>query len=103
MPMTKEKVIEAVQGLVSGMALKGFGPHRLVDELARSTVHDLTNRDAKRHLKFMAHEILKFLEEGRREKAMRWLGFMQGVAWARGDLTLEEVKELNKPDGAAAE
>jgi hypothetical protein len=32
-------------------------------------------------------------EDGSEQKAMRWLGFVQGVAYARGLFTLEEIKE----------
>lgn len=39
-----------------------------------------------------------FLQEGRREKLMRWLGFAQGILWNIGAYTLEELKDHNQPD-----
>jgi hypothetical protein len=30
------------------------------------------------------------------EKAMRWLGFIQGVLWLHGDFTLDQMKEHNR-------
>jgi hypothetical protein len=31
------------------------------------------------------------------EKFMRWLGFMQGVLWAEGLYTIEQLKDHNRP------
>ncbi len=41
------------------------------------------------HLKFMCVSAPTFADNA---KAMRWLGFLQGVLWARGFFTLEELK-----------
>jgi len=30
-----------------------------------------------------------------REKLMRWIGFMQGVLWAQGAFTIDELREMN--------
>ena len=43
----------------------------------------------------MVPRALKFVEEGRIEKAMRWLGFIQGVMWSEGIYTIDEMKEHN--------
>lgn len=32
----------------------------------------------------------------RRDKLMRWLGFMQGVLWATGVYTIDQLKEHNR-------
>ena len=49
------------------------------------------------HYKFMCDEAQKFVDEGRIEKAMRWLGFLQGVFWATGIYTLDDVKHHSMP------
>ena len=36
----------------------------------------------------------------RREKFMRWLGFVQGVFWCRSVYTIEEMKQHNRPSEA---
>jgi len=37
----------------------------------------------------------------RREKAMRWLGFVQGYLWTATYCTIEDLKKANRPsDGA---
>lgn len=52
------------------------------------------------HLLFMAEEIPRLLDAGRTEKAMRWLGWLQGACWGLGLETLEEAKLRNAPEGA---
>ena len=49
------------------------------------------------HLLGMIPKIGAFLDEGRREKAFRWLGFMQGVLYALGHYTIEQMAEHNRP------
>lgn len=41
---------------------------------------------------------LQFARDGRLEKAFRWLGFMQGVLWAEGIYSINELKNHNRPD-----
>lgn len=53
------------------------------------------------HLLYMLDCIDAFMSEGRREKAMRWLGFAQGTVWALGWATIDEMKEHNRPREAA--
>lgn len=55
-------------------------------------------RDTYKHLLYMLWKIPHFIEEGRKEKANRWLGFVQGVLWAKDIYTIEEMKEHNRPN-----
>lgn len=55
------------------------------------------------HLLYMLDCIDAFMSEGRREKAMRWLGFAQGVAWVSGWASIEEMKDDNRPSTAASQ
>ena len=50
-----------------------------------------------KHCRYMVNEILSFLEQNRIEKALRWLGFLQGCLWATGVFSLDELKGHNKP------
>jgi hypothetical protein len=49
-----------------------------------------------RHVLWLCEQIAenKVLSE---PKAMRWLGFVQGVFWALGLMTISEMKRHNKP------
>lgn len=49
------------------------------------------------HVKEMIGKIRAFLTEGRREKAFRWLGFIQGVFYSSGVYTIEEMANHNRP------
>jgi hypothetical protein len=50
-----------------------------------------------RHILWMLDQIPGFLEEGRKEKSNRWLGFIQGALWAQDIYTIEEMKDHNRP------
>ncbi len=49
------------------------------------------------HILYMIPQIREFLAQGRKEKAFRWLGFIQGVLWEKGDFSLEGLKNHNRP------
>jgi hypothetical protein len=51
-----------------------------------------------KHLLYMADEVPRIVDAGALDKAMRWLGFMQGVLWVLGASTLSELKRMNMPD-----
>lgn len=48
------------------------------------------------HLAWMIEEIMRFWLHGRREKAMRWLGFVQGGLWSLHLVSIEELREMNR-------
>lgn len=50
------------------------------------------------HLRFMCVESQKFIDAGKIDKAMRWLGFLQGVLWARGIYSLDDLRNHSRPD-----
>lgn len=50
------------------------------------------------HLRTMVPKMREFLAEDRREKLMRWIGFMQGALWSLEWYSLEELKDHNRPD-----
>lgn len=59
--------------------------------------HKSQVRMAVSHLLYMSVEGMKLVHHLRMEKAMRWLGFVQGSLWALGLRSLSEVKTDNKP------
>jgi hypothetical protein len=50
------------------------------------------------HLSWMLAEAIRFYEQGKPQKANRWLGFVQGVMASKG-YSLEELKRANMPEG----
>ena len=49
------------------------------------------------HCHGMIDQMEIFITEGRMEKVMRWLGFLQGVFWSNGWYCLEDLKNHNRP------
>lgn len=47
---------------------------------------------------WMCNQIDTFVLEGRREKAFRWLGFLQGVFWMLGIYTIDQMADHNRSD-----
>lgn len=56
------------------------------------------NHIAFRHILRMIPQIRVFLDENRREKVMRWLGFIQGILWNQGIYMIDELKDHNRPE-----
>lgn len=52
------------------------------------------------HALYLCVEGKKLVDENRIEEAMRWLGFVQGVMWSALSLTINDLKDINKPEGA---
>ncbi len=71
---------------------------RVLDEIAPPTCDaDQNMWDKFEHLGKMIGKVRDFLVENRREKAFRWLGFMQGVFYAYGIYSIEEMANHNRP------
>ncbi|MBP9701899.1 MAG: hypothetical protein KBD47_02880 [Candidatus Pacebacteria bacterium] len=91
--MTKEKLREIVAHYRKRFEEQGVElaphPHNKI----------LTNRDrAIAHLADMLPKMEQMIKEDKIGKVMRWLGFVQGTLWALGLDTIEELKEINRPD-----
>lgn len=64
------------------------------ESLARS------NDEVLAHCHWMAVEAEDFLVQGRREKAMRWLCFIQGCIFTLRRYSIDKMKNDNRPDTA---
>ncbi len=53
--------------------------------------------DLYRHLLWMCGQGKLFVEDLRYEKAFRWLGFLQGALFTRGNFSIAELGEHAKP------
>jgi hypothetical protein len=92
--MTAEKVIEVADRYIELFEMYGTEPKRAHPE---SWGIDEDGDVMATHLIWMCHEIKKFAEENRMDKAFRWLGFVQGALWVAGEYTIEDFKGHNKP------
>lgn len=87
-PMTTSKLITVLthyrDTLCSWPDLSKLAPYREVPT-------------CKLHMAWMCQECLtNFIPNGRIEKAMRWLGYVQGVMVARGLITLSKIMAHNR-------
>lgn len=97
MPMTDEKLRDA---LLTCEATINKEASRLGITMAiRDSSADTETRRIS-HLLWMARQSLKLVEDNRREKAMRWLGFLQGALWAQKLMTIDQAKDMNRPEGS---
>ncbi len=63
--------------------------------------HDGRTTDRDRILEHccqMLDKMEQFLQEGRRDKVFRWLGFLQGCLFATGQYSIGEMADHNRPD-----
>ncbi len=71
-----------------------------LEQLGHQAFHSHSPDDWGCHLRNMCKVAAgELVPAGRVEKAMRWLGFVQGVLVAKGLFTVEELKNHSKPDG----
>jgi hypothetical protein len=61
-------------------------------------VQNINPFDVQLHLAWMCEQAADFVAEGRIEKAMRWLGFIQGVLWMMGLKTLNQLRDDSKSE-----
>lgn len=66
------------------------------DQVAPSTIQATARKWYFKHLSWMTGETIRFTEELEIEKAMRWLGFIQGAFWVLGYRTIAEMREDNR-------
>lgn len=81
--MTDKKIIELLDGYEK--------------KLCSLPLERATARDKIEHAIGMIPKMRRFLAEGRREKAFRWLGFLQCVFWMIDIYTIEELANHSRP------
>jgi len=91
--VTKEQILAAIEKYNQLLSHQGVPvlehPH---------DVSCVTRAGALTHLRSMFPEIYLFLDQGKTEKAFRWLGFVQGALWALGLMTIEQLRNDNRSD-----
>jgi hypothetical protein len=68
----------------------------LVERGEKECYRNNENPGSLSHIRWMLLEIPKMLDDGKYEKAHRWLGFVQGTLWAKEISTVEELKDDNR-------
>ena len=65
--------------------------------------HDFEPVLVARHMLWMCEEARQFIAQGRIEKAMRWLGFLQGMFYCHDNFSIEELGNHSRPDAPKGE
>ena len=98
MVMTPEKVSQLMVSYRAKLdeLCPAIVPKQFDEESSFALAHELKSATRVAHYKFMCVEIPRLMEAGTVDKAMRWLGFLQGVMWRRNLFTLNELKEQSR-------
>jgi len=89
--MNKQKILDVLEVYENHLVRIGADNKEAFPDIYPSKKQSIN------HLLTMISKIREFVEQGRKEKAFRWLGFMQGVLWTNGNFTLKELKDHNRP------
>lgn len=92
--MTPEKIKEALDACDEAIQDSSWGAVR-PERFPVAHAYD----EQRSHLRWMIIETKKFVDEGRLDKAFRWLGFIQGACWSMNIMTIEQAKRMNMPEG----
>ena len=94
--MTPEQIVDVVARYERDLTGRGVVPDRLPPSLLPSAQTGL------KHALWMCGEVRRQVMAGQVDKAMRWLGFVQGVLWMAGVSTIDSMREDNStmPDTA---
>lgn len=98
--MDATKILEVLD--IYDKRLADFKHDPVIPERANPTEHYRgpdTNRAKLCHVWWAVGQTKVFVQEGRLEKAFRWLGFIQGALWFAGIYSVEELANHNKPAG----
>ncbi len=98
--MTKEKLKSIFAFYRAGLdhCWPSVAPRQLREDRTKLASSDLATDEKAAHYKFMCDEACRFVDADRIEKAMRWLGFLQGVLWSTRVYSLDDLKNHSRPD-----
>jgi hypothetical protein len=89
--MSPEQVIAACDKYIAKLpTIEGH----LDPERCQSSVVDPDSLTARKHILWMCEQTKQIVTHDL-EKAMRWLGFIQGVLWTSQSVTIDEMKGDN--------
>jgi hypothetical protein len=91
--VTDAQVKQVVKAYQDRLEREGYRPAQIAFD--RTTASFPRSRQLE-HTAWMCLEIQRALDAGDRERAMRWLGFTQGVLWAHGIYAVDELREQNR-------
>lgn len=94
--MTPEKLRSAIHEYRSIFVALGVDPEEYPHDELVGPKND--EADVLEHCCAMLPKMEVFIDQGRVEKAMRWLCFVQGCLFCCGIFSLDDLKNHNRPD-----
>jgi len=91
--MTDEQVRQVAKAYQARLSREGYQPVQV--NMDRTTASFPKSRQLE-HVAWACGEMVRVLDAGDRERAMRLLGFCQGVLWAHGLYAVNELHEQNQ-------
>lgn len=96
--MTNEKLLSLFQGYATKLNANDVVAEEMPEELKGLPCHKVPKEALLSHLAYMCEKSVVFVDEGRIEKAMRWLGFVQSALYFTGFYTIDDLKEHIRPE-----
>lgn len=97
--MTDEKLLQIIETSEKAIeAVRANNREAAAERWSHPDLYPVFHRQYLNHALWMLGEMRTLIAGGRREKAMRWLGFVQGVMFTTGVRTIEQMKKDNKSD-----
>ncbi len=93
--MTPERILEAIEDARQAIEkyVPGLEP-RCADLAFKG---DVELDVSLAHALWMLPEMKEFVLKGRIDKAFRWLGFLQGILWVTGVMSIDDSRRANMP------
>lgn len=96
--LTNEKLISVFKGYGICLNANDVVAREMPEEMKMLPVHMVPKEVRLSHIAHMCETAIDFVHEGRIEKAMRWLGFIQGSLYELGTYTINDLKDHSRPD-----
>lgn len=95
--MTNDKLISVFEMYLCHLEQSDVVPEEMPEELKHLRAGHVNVSVELRHVAYMCETAIGFVKEGRVEKAMRWLGFVQASLYHTGFYTIADLKEHSRP------
>lgn len=96
--MTSEKLISVLANYRDELMAMGVVAQQLPEEAYCDVASSIGQAAILSHQLYLCIQGIEHAREGSIEKAMRWLGHVQGVLWAHDIYCLDDVKKHSRPD-----
>lgn len=95
--MTNEKLISLFEMYLCHLEQSDIVPEEMPEELKHLRAGHVSASVHLRHVAYMCEMAIRFVKEGRIEKAMRWLGFVQSSLYHNGLYAIDDLREHSRP------